>query len=386
MIYEATLGEICDRSGGVVQTGPFGSQLHQSDYRDVGIPVVMPQDVVDDKIDESRIARIDESVALRLGRHYLAENDIVFPRRGDIAKRAIIGADQEGYLCGTGCLKISIPAVELHPRYLFYFLAQKHIVKWIEGKAIGATMLNLNTGILRALPVTYPDIKLQQEVVTVLSAYDDLIENNQNRIKLLEESARLLYREWFVQLRFPGHERVKVKDRVPEGWERSVLEDALVLQRGFDLPHSVRREGDVPVYASTGVVGYHNEAMAKGPGVVTGRSGTLGRVHYIEEDYWPLNTSLWVKQFKRVTPVYGYFLLSALDMSQYNSGASVPTLDRKVVHQLQVLIPARGVLKTFDEMAQPLFSQVRALSHQIEKLKQARDALLPKLMSGALQV
>lgn len=312
--------------------------------------------------------------------------DVVLTREAPVGEVGRCTFRDEQIMLGQRLFHYRPDPNRLDWNFLAYMLQSPNIQASVHGKSFGSTVPHIKVGVAEDLEIPCPSVDIQRRLGGILAAYDDLIENNQRRIKLLEESARLLYREWFVQLRFPGHERVKVKDGVPEGWERSVLEDALVLQRGFDLPHSVRCEGDVPVYASTGVVGYHNEAMAKGPGVVTGRSGTLGRVHYIEEDYWPLNTSLWVKQFKRVTPLYGYFVLSALDLSQYNSGASVPTLDRKVVHQLQVLIPARGVLKTFDEMAQPLFSHVRALSHQIEKLKQARDALLPKLMSGALQV
>ena len=126
---------------------------------------------------------------------------------------------------------------------------------------------------------------------------------------LLEESARLLYCEWFVRLRFPGYEHTRIVNGVPEGWERAPLEQSLVLQRGYDLPSQNRQEGTVPVYASTSPNGYHNKAMVQGPGVVTGRSGTLGVVNYVTEDFWPLNTTLWVREFKRVTPIYAFFLL-----------------------------------------------------------------------------
>jgi type I restriction enzyme S subunit len=112
---------------------------------------------------------------------------------------------------------------------------------------------------------------------------------------------------------------------------RVPLEHALVLQRGFDLPTQDREDGPVPVYGSTGIVGQHNVVRISGPGVVTGRSGTLGSVHFVEEDYWPLNTALWVKEFRLIPPLYALFLLQQMDLGQYNGGASVPTLDRKSV-------------------------------------------------------
>ena len=144
--------------------------------------------------------------------------------------------------------------------------------------------------------------------------------------------------------------------------------------------------GDVPVYASTGITGFHNEARVRGPGVVTGRSGTLGQVHYVAEDYWPLNTALWVKEFRQVSPLVAYFILSELNLAQFNSGASVPTLDRKTAHQAAVLIPPQSVIERFDQVVQPMFDQIHALRAHIAMTAKARDLLLPKLMSGQLDV
>jgi type I restriction enzyme, S subunit len=203
---------------------------------------------------------------------------------------------------------------------------------------------------------------------------------------LLEESARLLYQEWFVRLRFPGYGHTRITNGVPEGWERIAFERALVLQRGFDLPIQAREDGDVPIYGSTGINGFHNKAKVPGPGVVTGRSGTLGEVHYVAGDFWPLNTALWVKEFKRVTPLFSLFLMREMDLKQYNGGVSVPTLDRKTVHRVEVLIPPKSLLAVFDEFVVPLFEQMENLTLQKQKLRTARDLLLPKLMSGEITV
>lgn len=262
------------------------------------------------------------------------------------------------------------------------------LLNWIDISPFvtGAAQPKLSQGSLKSIKVKVPDVDIQLQIAVVLSAYDDLITTNQRRIALLEDAAHRLYREWFVHLRFPGHESVPVKDGVPEGWERGSLDSALFLQRGFDLPNGSRIPGDVPVYASTGINGFHNEAKAVCPGVVTGRSGTLGQVHYVTKDYWPLNTSLWVKEFRRVSPILAYFLLSELKLEQFNSGASVPTLDRKTVHQASVLVPSPEVVTQFDALVQPLFDQIEMLKSSIATNAQARDLLLPKLMSGQLDV
>ncbi len=250
----------------------------------------------------------------------------------------------------------------------------------------GATQDNLSQEKLLSLDFSVPTVGEQRRIADVISRYDDLIENNHRRMALLEDSARLLYREWFVRLQFPGYEHTPIVDGVPNGWERLPLEAALVLQRGFDLPTQDRQEGSVPIYGSTGILGYHDKAKAIAPGVVTGRSGTLGEVQYVAEDFWPLNTALWVKEFKRVTPLFALFLLREMDLKQFNGGASVPTLDRKSVHRVDILIPSLSMLRSFDEFAADVYEQIKCLNTQNQKLRAARDLLLPRLMSGELAV
>lgn len=249
-----------------------------------------------------------------------------------------------------------------------------------------AAVPGLNRDRAYSLPIRLPSLDQQSRIVEFLRQYDDLIENNRRRIQLLEESARLLYQEWFVHLRFPGHEQVKIIDGVPEGWAKEPLENLLVLQRGFDLPISNRIEGNVPIYASTGINGFHNVAKVKGPGVVTGRSGSLGTVMYVAKDYWPLNTTLWVKEFKKASPIFATFLLRAMKLEGYNGGAAVPTLNRNDVHKVDVLCPDAKLMSEFEVQIENIFKQIDKLKEYNEKLAQARDLLLPKLMSGELTV
>lgn len=300
----------------------------------------------------------------------------------NIADTAILGIDACFPDSVIGFIPDPDEADARFVKYLFDATIQRRVKQFTQG----AAQDNLSQGKLLSLEFNVPKVDEQKSIASILSNYDNLIGNNNRRIALLEESAWLLYREWFVYLRFPGHEHVKVLDGVPEGWERMSLEDALVLQRGFDLPSHERKEGLVPIYASTGVNGTHNVAKVTGPGVVTGRSGSLGVVHYVHEDFWPLNTTLWVKEFKRVSPSFAYFLLTSLNLEQYNGGVSVPTLDRKVVHKISVVIPNIDVQSLFDENLLPIFAQVRQLRLYNEKLKQARDLLLPRLMNGEFAV
>ena len=271
--------------------------------------------------------------------------------------------------------------------FLYYLLNTYEYRSQVRGSASGATVRHTAPGRIKCCSVRVPrDVTCQRKIGETLSAYDEMLEDNRRRMGLLEESARLLYREWFVRLRFPGHEHARVTKGVPEGWERVPFEAALVLQRGFDLPEREWEEGEFPICGSTGIIGRHKDAKVKGPGVFTGRSGSLGVVNYVDEDYWPHNTALWVREFKKVTPLFALFLLREMNLEQYNGGVSVPTLDRKAVHRVPVLIPPRKFIALFDEQLTPMFAQLRNLRQQNQKLRAARDLLLPRLMSGEVTV
>jgi type I restriction enzyme, S subunit len=276
---------------------------------------------------------------------------------------------------------------DIDPEFLFYALrACRERIRDLASDASHGTK-RLETEVLSAFQIPVPRTKdVQHGIVAILSAYDDLIENNRRRIALLDDAALQLYREWFVRLRFPGHRHACIINGVPTGWDCVPFDAALVLQRGFDLPVQDREDGDVPIYGSTGISGFHSKAKVAGPGVITGRSGTLGEVHYVRSDFWPLNTSLWVKEFKRVSPLFAVFLMREMDLRQYNGGVSVPTLDRKTVHKVQIVVPAKGLLTAFDEFVEPMFHQIDVLSAQVKKLRTVRDLLLPRLMSGETTV
>ena len=312
--------------------------------------------------------------------------DVVFTYEATLHRYAII---PEGF---HGCLGRRVALVRPNPklvdsRYLLYCFLSRPWRKIVEGNVItGATVDRIPLERFPDFPIALPELRVQRRIADILSAYDDLIENNRRRMVLLEEAVRQLYREWFVRLRFPGHEHTHITNGVPEGWEKVPFESALVLQRGFDLPVQDREDGDVPIYGSTGINGFHNKAKVVGPGIVTGRSGTLGEVRYIEGDFWPLNTALWVKEFRRVPPLFTLFLMREMDLKQFNGGASVPTLDRKIVHRTEILMPPTTLVRSFDEFAVPLFQQIGLLTAQIEKLRAARDLLLPRLMNGEIAI
>jgi type I restriction enzyme S subunit len=294
--------------------------------------------------------------------------------------------------CASFCRFLRINEAKADPIYVYWLLQHMYSAGFMK------QFHTQHTGVARFQYTTFattqkfflPSRAIQCKIASILSAYDDLIENNTRRIAILEAMAQAIYREWFVEFRFPGHEKIKLikspLGKIPEGWKVGRLDDVLVLQRGFDLPIGQREEGEVPVYAAAGVVGAHSQVKVKGPGVLTGRSGSLGTVLYVHEDYWPLNTALWVKEFRKPSAIFAYYTLSSIDFTSFNSGAAVPTLNRNDIHGLRTILPPDYVVYKFHDLQEPFFVNVRLLREKNGLLRKTRDLLLPKLISGQLDV
>ena len=238
-----TLGAACERGGGDIQTGPFGSQLHASDYVSVGIPSIMPQNIGDNRINVKGIARISPSDANRLSRYLVREGDIVYSRRGDVERRALVRIAEDGWLCGTGCLRIRFGEGGVDSRYASYFLGHPSVREWIVRHAHGATMRNLNTTILSACPFVIPPKEEQRAIAHILGTLDDKIELNRHMNETLEAMARALFKSWFVDFDpvrammegrdtgfpryiadlFPGRLVESELGQIPEGWNVKTL-------------------------------------------------------------------------------------------------------------------------------------------------------------------
>jgi type I restriction enzyme S subunit len=268
----------------------------------------------------------------------------------------------------------------------------------------GTTQDNLSLDKLLMFGFIVTPVPTQRKIASILSTYDDLIGNNTRRIKILEEMARMIYREWFVNFRFPGHEKVKMVDasvethcnaslpnaslpnaslpRIPEGWELGRLQDFVELCYGKALKAEDRLDGPYPVYGSSGVVGRHSESLVDGPGIIVGRKGNVGSVHWTDEAFFPIDTVYYVKS--DVSLYYVYYNLQQQNF--INNDAAVPGLNRNQAYALPFLVPSKPQLKAFDEFIGPVFKIVRSLTKKNHNLRQTRDLLLPKLISGEVRV
>lgn len=403
---KTTLGAICNAQGGAIQTGPFGSQLHTSDYKEVGIPVVMPTNIGDGGIVTDGIARISNEDVERLQQHKLQIDDIVFSRRGDVTKNALVRSREVGWLCGTGCLKVRFGKQSLaNAKFISYCLRLPETKDWLTRHAVGATMPNLNTAILSAVPVTLPPLTAQKEIAAVLGALDDRITLLRETNATLEAIAQALFKSWFVDF---DPVRAKMAGRAPEGmdeataalfpdalgetelgvvpkgWQPTRVDSCIELAYGKALKAETRRPGTVPVYGSGGITGWHDEALVQGPSIIVGRKGTVGSLYWESRPFYPIDTVFYVKSAKPLS--YCYQLLKTLGLSDMNTDAAVPGLNRENAYRLLVPNPPEAVINAFDETARALRRAIDHHAQQSDLLIELRDALLPRLISGQLRL
>jgi len=236
---------------------------------------------------------------------------------------------------------VAYPASEqFDTKFLYYLLADTKLSRY----AGGAAQPLVTQTVLKQVEVRVPPLAVQQRIAGVLSAYDELVENSQRRIKILESMVRALYREWFVHFRFPGHENhpriASSLGEIPQGWEVKKFGDVVELNYGKALKKEDRRDGEYPVFGSSGIVGTHDGALVKGPGIIVGRKGNVGSVFWCDEDFFVIDTAYFVTASLPLR--YLFYVLPTLNF--INSDAAVPGLSRNQAYTLELLVPSVSLL------------------------------------------
>ncbi len=400
-----------------IQTGPFGSQLHAHEYVEEGVPVVPTEAIRDRRINRDVLPKIAPETAQRLSRHRLELHDILFARRGVQATghSAIVAEGDVGSICGTGAIRLRVANDQHHlnPEYLSFYFASAESVSWLKNQAIGATMPNLNEGILRRLSVPLPGYATQYKIAEFLLSIEGKIELNRQMNETLEAMAQAIFRDWFVDF---GPTRRKKEgatdpvailgglisqpenaaqlgdlfpsklgdDGLPEGWEPTRIDQVMELAYGKSLTKKDRTDGDFPVYGSGGVNGTHNAALVKGPGVIVGRKGTVGSLYWEERDFYPIDTVFYVKP--SVPLSFAYYLLQTLGLENMNTDAAVPGLNRNNVYRLDPPVGCEATRNAFADIVDVLRGKISQGNEENLTLATTRDLLLPKLMSGEIRL
>ena len=352
-----------------------------------GFYFISCKDVKDGQINYSDARQITEKDFLDAHKRTMLEpNDILVTNSGTIGRMAFIKDTPETYRTTfQKSVAVVKPDIEkVLPLYLYYQL-QNCVADFIN-QSNGSAQKNLLLSTMRAFKLhIHATKKEQQHIADILSAYDNLIENNQKQIKLLEEAAQRLYREWFVDLRFPGYETTPVVDGVPEGWHGGTLKKLIDINYGKDHKNAPD-DGDIPVYGSGGLIRKCNKSLFTGEAVLIPRKGSLNHIMYVNEPFWTVDTMFYATEKQECTMLFVYFFVSSHDMYAMNIGAAVPSMTVKILETMSLLIPSSGILERFNDIAKMYFQRIAVLNKQIERLAEARDRLLPKLMSGELEV
>lgn len=426
------LGSIAD-----IITGPFGSALHQYEYVDEGVPVIMPQDIENRNVSYEKIAHITLQKAEELSRYAVIKNDIVYARRGDIEKHAFITSSTNGAICGTGCLRVRVKDTSVNPLFLSYYLDRPETRKWIVSHAVGSNMPNLNTDILSNIPVELPSKEEQDSIVSVLECIEKQIDNKTTICFDLETMAKLLYDYWFVQFDFPGADgkpykssggkmvwNEKLKREIPEGWVVHSLQAYILSSKNGDWGNEIpKKEDDIEVrcfrgadfasitsnYQTTAPVRYisknnSDRLLSDGDLVVEISGGSpvqsTGRVGYINQKFLDrcggvMDCSNFCKAFTPKKRIYQYWLYQTWKM-YYDAGVMFNFESKttgiknlmfdSVIRDIKIPLPPDKLLSEYQNRVSLFYDKIQDIFIESAELAELRDFLLPMLMNGQVKI
>lgn len=272
--------------------------------------------------------------------------------------------------------------------YLYYYLL--HQTPFYLGGVNGATMVHITKKNMEKKTVYIPSsLNVQHRIASILSTYDSLIENNTKRIRLLEKMAENLYKEWFVRFRFPGHENVEMENGLPKGWKRGSLSDVCEFKRGKNITSSEMQEGNVPVIsAGLEPSGYHSCSNVRGVNVTMSSSGANAgyiAIHY--SDIWAADCS-YIEESTTGNIYYVYELLNNIRtvINNFQRGAAQPHVYPKDVNRIKLILPSKELMLKANGRLEIMHKEIYNLQKQNSLLARQRDLLLPRLMSGKLEV
>lgn len=414
------LQQLAERPKGAIVSGPFGSNISAKFFVENGVPVIRGNNLTKgrEKFIDEGFAYLSESKAAEFRNCIAIKDDIIFTAAGSIGQVGIIPADAkfEEYVISNKQLRVRLDRTICDPDFVFAWLSSAKMVRYLENMNNGGAVPLLNLGIIRKVPVPLPPLTTQRKVARRVFAYDDLIENNRRRIALLEEAARLLYREWFVHFRFPGHEHAKFIDGLPEGWRCVPVGEMVEIHRGRSYSSEELVETDGQPFVNLKCIdrgggfrisglkcfrGEHKDHHEALPGDIMIAVTDMTREAMIVAQAARVpktvdEVAIFSMDLVKAVPkelyepawIYGMFRFSRFspEVREHASGATVLHLKPKHIESWLASVPPKRLRELFAEQFANTLDQIDNLDQQNQKLAQARDLLLPRLMSGELTV
>ena len=355
---------------------------------DSGIPFVTIANIVNNQFDFKNSMFVPESYYEKLDyKRKAKKNDILYSVVGSFGIPVFIKDDKPFVF--QRHIAILRPNKKVNARFLYYKMLSRNFYLKADAAAIGAAQRTVSLTSLRNIEIIVPPMETQRRIADVLSAYDDLIENNRKQIKLLEEAAQRLYKEWFVNLRFPGHEHTKIVDGVPEGWDRMPVGSLIgKVDRTKQIPTSeYLPNGKIPVIDQSRefIAGYTNDVQAivksKAPIIVFGDHTRILKLVQFPFAKGADGTQLIISASERMPQRLLYCSLMNIDLSNYHYARHFKYLKSEII-----LLPSKGIADDFEKITDPVFKKIQSCRDQCCWGQEARDRLLPKLMSGEVEV
>lgn len=394
-----TIGAIGEVKGG--KRLPKGFEVQDEETAHPYLRIV---DFGTDGVDRNNIKFISQEVFEYVSRYTISSEDVYVSIAGTIGRVGIVPEDLSGANLTENAAKITALKPDVDKRYLRHFLRSSLGQGALQNKAGGTSQPKLALCRIEEIEFPCPPKHIQECIADILTGYDDLIENNQQRMALLEESARLLYREWFVRLRFPGYEHTRIADGVPEGWERKTLGDLCCEVREsvspdtlepdtpyIGLEHIPRRSISLNDWGKVEQVTSSKHRFKAGEILFGKIRPYFHKVGVAFVDGAASSDAIVIRPVEE--KLHGLVLMTvssdgfvAVTSQTMKEGSKMPRADWKQMQTYSVPLPPSGLLNTFDGVIQPIIAQLKALTFANQKLRAARDLLLPRLMNGEIAV
>ena len=302
-------------------------------------------------------------------KHHVSTDDIIMVRYGAVG---FVGRGLSGVLANN-MFKINFDKDQVDGNYLYRTLWSNFVQKQLLNASQSTSMAAINFKTTSKITIPLPPLDQQKKIAAILDAADAYKQKTKALIEKYDELTQSLFLEMFG-------------DPVtnPKGWDEVIFTDVLILRRGFDLPVQDRTKGEYPIMASNGILDWHNDFKVQGPGVVTGRSGTLGHVHLVEADYWPLNTALYSQDLNGNNPTFLLFLVRNFRVERFSRGAGVPTLNRNLVHAESIMKIPIDLQNQFAERVKVIESQKAQAEVSLAQAEDLFNSLLQRAFKGEL--
>lgn len=372
---ETTIENLAAPERGALSTGPFGSAISSRFFQTSGIPVIRGSNLsldIETRLVDDDIVFVSEEKAQKFERSIAKKGDLVFTCWGTIGQIGLIDsrAHFDRYVVSNKQMKLTPNTQIVDPLFLYYSLSSPKSIAHVQSSSIGSSVPGFNLTQLRQIPVRLPPIWEQRSISSALDALDEKIAVNERIITSSSNLCETLHREL--------HNKSE---------KEANLGEVTDLLYGKSLPKTKRTPGKIPVYGSGGQGGTHSEALVTGPGIIIGRKGTVGSVHWSEDDFFPIDTTFYASmKSPSISLEYLYFTLSGLHLESMNSDSAVPGLNRSEALSKKIRIPEPESLYNFTKQTREMFSHTHARRSESRTLAELRDTLLPQLMSGKLRV